>query len=91
LWRLLVERGLAKDRAKPGQVKFVRYEWLLDDATGVMRELFEHIGAPDAGGPMDVSDVRPQARTAYKGFSGDEAAMIQRVCGGVDGRSLGRG
>lgn len=91
LWRLLVERGLAKAQAKPGQVKFVRYEWLLDDAARVMRELFEHIGAPDAAGPIDVSDVRPQQRTAYKGFSEDEIAMIQGICGAVDARSLGGG
>ena len=53
-----------------------------------MARLFRHIRAPMPDEPIDVSDVRPQKHASYKGFTEEEAAMIEDVCGEANQRSL---
>lgn len=87
LWKLLVERGEQFASSHPQQVMLQRYEGLLADPAGAMARLFEHIDAAKPGEPIDVADVRPQQHTTYKGFSDEEVAMIQRICGEADQRT----
>jgi len=87
LWTLMVERAAHWARERPHQVLFFRYEELLERPADVMRRLYEHIRAPEAGTPIDVSDVSPQNRPAYRGFSEEEAALIESICGETDRRT----
>lgn len=84
LWKLMVDRAAHWARQRPQQVLFFRYEELLERPTEVMQRLFEHIRAPHPEAPIDVSDVQPQNRPAYKGFTDEEAAVIESICGETD-------
>lgn len=90
LWRILVERAQEQRNRRPKQVEFLRYEELLDRPNVVLERLFRHIQAPAPDDPIDVSDVSPQRRDAYRGFSAEEAAMIAEVCGPVNERTAWR-
>ena len=89
LWKLLVERGEKYRASHPSQVIVQRYEALLADPAAAMARLFTHIGADRPGEPIDVSDVRPQQHTSYKGFTDEEVSMIQSICGDADQRTRG--
>lgn len=87
LWKILVERGEKYAASHPSQVLMQRYEELLADPAAIMARLFAHIGAAHPDEPIDVSDVRPQERATYKGFTDEEVQMIQSICGQVDRRT----
>jgi len=87
LWNLLIDRGMDVRERYPEQVVFLRYEELLEKPALVMNRLFSHIGAPHPEAPIDVSDVKPQSRPNFKGFTEEEIAMFQRVCGDRDAKS----
>ncbi|GEM_PF-5200054 len=87
LWKLLVERGERYRASHPSQVTIQRYEGLLADPAATMARLFTHIGASNPNEPTDVSDVRPQQHTDYKGFTDEEVRMIQSICGETDKRT----
>lgn len=89
LWKLLLERGQRYSASHPSQVIIQRYEGLLADPVATMARLFTHIGASHPDTPMDVSDVRPQQHTDYKGFTDEEVQMIQSICGEADKRTRG--
>jgi hypothetical protein len=52
-----------------------------------MAYLFEHISAAQPTEPIDVSDVRPQEHTSYKGFTEEEVRTIQDICNETDRRT----
>ncbi len=83
LWRILVEQAKEWGEKRPQQVHVFRYERLLAHPAETMSELFSFIGAPDSAAPIDVSDVRPQSRDRYKGLTGEESELIERVVGGA--------
>lgn len=87
LWKLLVERAEKQAREHPDQVLLQRYEQLRDDPRRILAKMFRHIGAPDPDAPVDVGDVKPQVHASYKGFTPEEAAVIERVCGEADRRT----
>jgi len=89
LWKLLVERGEKYSAGHPSQVIVQRYEGLLADPAAAMSRLFRHIGADRPEEPIDVSDVRPQQHTSYKGFTDEEVGMIKGICGEADRRTRG--
>ncbi len=91
LWNLLVERGSQFAAEYPKQVMVTRYEDLVQKPAETMQQMFSHIGATDPGEKIDVSDVKYQERPSYKGFTEDEATMIQRVCGKVDEQTVSTG
>ncbi|MFW5653041.1 MAG: sulfotransferase [Planctomycetota bacterium] len=87
LWTLMVERAETWAAKRPDQVLMFRYEELLEHPGPIMRRLYEHIRAPQPDVAIDVSDVSPQNRPAYKGFTDEEAEIIESICGEADRRT----
>lgn len=80
LWRALVEEAMRLADQRSQQVRIVRYERLLERPADEMAAIFSHIGAANPQEPIDVSDVRPQQRPGYVGFSEEEADVIREAC-----------
>lgn len=87
LWRLLVERAETCATKYPDQLLVFRYEELLAEPASVMTRLFNHIKAPNADEPIDVSDVKPQTRSRYRGLEQHDVDTITRVCADADART----
>ncbi len=81
VWRILAERAQQFATNRPNQVMISRYEELVRNPTEMLTKMFRHIGADQPEECVDVSDVKVQDRPNYRGFTEEEAALIERVCG----------
>ncbi len=87
VWRIQVERACAWAKERPEQFLISRYENVVANPALAMAKLFHHVEAADPDDPMDVSDVQPQGRAEYRGFTDEEAQMIESICGESNSRA----
>jgi len=79
-WRLIVEDAVKEAEKRPAQILIVRYEQLLESPQSTIAKIYQYIGADTPDEQIDVSDVKPQKREQYKGFTEEEKEMIEKIC-----------
>ena len=80
VWRILVERAHEWQQKRPEQVLISRYEDLVQNPIESLARMFRHVDAHEPDAPIECSDVQHQNRPSYRGFTEEEAAMIESIC-----------